>query len=150
MALLTYRAPVNYEEQQGNQHFPPPSHTTATNSIAAAFGDFLANFKASTSSAEAADALQDLTIDEDGLSDEYDFMDDAQDGGPARRREQQRGSRDPKRKYMEMLQRVANRQQSQVLIDLDDLDTVRLARLSCIRALLTLGSTVGEGTWRRR
>ena len=63
MALLQYRAPVDYEAQQE------------------AFRDFLDNFKssesASASEETAADAIDGLHIDGDGTSDEYDFMDDA-------------------------------------------------------------------------
>jgi DNA replication licensing factor MCM7 len=42
----------------------------------------LQNFK----STETEDALGDLRIDGDGTSDEYDFMDDAEDGAQSRRR----------------------------------------------------------------
>jgi hypothetical protein len=80
----------------------------------AAFEDFLKTFK--SSSAETADALQDLRLDDD-LDNEYDFMDESGDEGGARRI-------DPKLKYMRILQRVADRDQSQILIDLDDLVAV--------------------------
>ncbi|KAK4552971.1 DNA replication licensing factor MCM7 [Recurvomyces mirabilis] len=94
MALLTHKALANYEEQQ------------------AAFEDFLRNFKSSTT--ETEDALDDLRLD--GDSDEYDFM-DADDAT----REQRRETRS-KTKYMNVLQDVAERTKSQVLIDLDDLE----------------------------
>lgn len=93
----------------------------------AAFEDFLASFKFSSSASEASatNALQDLNIDEDGLSDEYDFMDDAAEGAINARRSGRGGrDRDPKKKYMEVLQKVADRQTSEVCIELDDLDTV--------------------------
>ncbi|KAI9747517.1 MAG: Mcm2-7 hexameric complex component [Lichina confinis] len=104
MALLTCKNLVNYGEQQ------------------AAFERFLTEFKSSssTSAAAATSALQDLNIaDEDHLSDEYDFMDDA-DGAEATRRRRTRG--DPKTKYMETLQGVADRTVSEVLVELDDLE----------------------------
>ncbi|MCJ1233695.1 Mcm2-7 hexameric complex component [Varicellaria rhodocarpa] len=107
MALLTFKAPVEYEPQQ------------------LAFEDFLSHFKSSASASEssATNALQDLNIDEDGLSDEYDFMDDAADGTVAPRANRRGDSnRDPKVKYMEILQDVADRKVSEICIELDDLD----------------------------
>jgi DNA replication licensing factor MCM7 len=115
MALLQYRAPVDYEAQQE------------------AFRDFLENFKSSQSKTEeaAADAIDDLNLDEDHTSDEYDFMDDvAEDGGGGggggggRSRRAGRG-KPPKRKYMSILQEVADRERSSILIELDDLEEVR-------------------------
>ena len=96
---------------------------------AAAFEDFLTNFKSSASATEvsATSALQDLNIDEDGLSDEYDFMDDAADGnGVARSTHRNGRAQDPKKKYMEILQKVADRQLSEICIELDDLEVVSL------------------------
>lgn len=108
MALLQYRAPVDYEAQQE------------------AFRDFLENFKSSQSTSEeaATDAIDDLNLDEDRTSDEYDFMDDvAEEEGVRRRRAA--GSKPSKRKYMSILQDVADREKTNVLIELDDLDEVR-------------------------
>ena len=79
-----------------------------------AFEDFLKTFKSSAS--ETADALQDLRLDDD-LDNEYDFMDESGDEAGTRRI-------DPKLKYMRILQKVADRDQSQILIDLDDLAAV--------------------------
>ncbi|KAI9668145.1 MAG: Mcm2-7 hexameric complex component [Bathelium mastoideum] len=101
MALVIGRAPVDYNEQQ------------------AAFEDFLGSYKGKSSS-DTANALNDLHIDEDGLSDEYDFMEDVDGANGARRRDG--ASRGPKKKYMEILQDVADRKASQVLIELDDVD----------------------------
>ena len=102
--LRQYHAPVNYDEQFK------------------AIVDFLQTFKSSqSSSAEtAADAIEDLNIDEDGISDEYDFMDDAEisEGRPRRRR----GG--DKQKYMALLQEVADRTKPSVMIELDDLNVV--------------------------
>lgn len=102
MALLTHKTLVNYEEQQ------------------AQFEDFLQTFK--SSSTEATEQLQDLNLGEDGQSDEYDFMDESDDGAAGQRSRRQEQNRDPKKKYMQILQNVADRVTSQITIDLDDLD----------------------------
>ena len=90
----------------------------------AAFEDFLTNYKTTATDSDqlAADALQDLNLDEDGLSDEYDFMDDVGNGKEPRQRDGQFSQ--PRKKYMDLLQKVANRQTNQVTIELDDLDNV--------------------------
>jgi len=75
-----------------------------------------------TSEQLAADALEDLNIDEDGLSDEYDFMDDVTTEKGQRRRTAQ--GKEARQKYMDMLQKVADRELDQVTIELDDLDNV--------------------------
>ncbi|KAK4540233.1 hypothetical protein LTR36_009638 [Oleoguttula mirabilis] len=98
MALLQHKALANYAEQQ------------------AAFEDFLRTFKSSTS--ETEDALDGLHLD--GDSDEYDFMDDAEDGG--RGAQTRRAGARSKAKYVNVLQDIADRTKSQILIDLDDLD----------------------------
>lgn len=88
-----------------------------------AFEDFLLNYKSTQTDLDlaATDAFQDLNIDGDGTSDEYDFMDDVTDGKAARHAGQYK---EPKDKYMDMLQKVADRQIGQVTIELDDLDNV--------------------------
>ena len=89
-------------------------------------------FKASSSLSEAAatSALEDLNIDEDGLSDEYDFMDDAIESNVARPRQRGAGSKGSEKKYMEILQRVADRKESEICIELDDLDVVSNTSIS--------------------
>ncbi|KAJ5666199.1 DNA replication licensing factor MCM7 [Penicillium maclennaniae] len=98
MALNQYQAPVDYAAQLDG------------------FKDFLKHFKTlqSTSEAAATEALEDLNIDGNRTSDEYDFMDDV-DGGARRRKE-------PKLKYMQILQDIANRDASNIVIELDDLE----------------------------
>lgn len=66
---------------------------------------------------ETANALDSLNINDNygDLSDDYDFVEDVE----------RRPSRTPRTKYMQLLQNVADRQVSQVLIDLDDLKSVR-------------------------
>ncbi|KAI9782176.1 MAG: Mcm2-7 hexameric complex component [Peltula sp. TS41687] len=104
MALLTYKAIVNYDEQQ------------------AAFEEFLTSFKSASAVTEssAANALQDLHIDDEDLSEDYDFMDDVD--GATRPQRRQRSPHQPKVKYMEVLQQVADRTTSEILIELDDLE----------------------------
>ena len=98
MALLAYKAPVDYEAQLD------------------AFQSFLEKFETTKSASdEAAEAIDGLNLDEDHTSDEYDFLDDVANGDGARR---QHGT---KRKYVEMVQEVADRDRQNVLIELDDL-----------------------------
>lgn len=107
MALLQYPAPVDYAAQLN------------------AFKDFLSHFKTFQSASETAatEAIEDLNIDGDGTSEEYDFMDDADDETGGQRQDGRR-RREPKLKYMEVLQEVANRERSDILIELDDLAAV--------------------------
>ncbi|KAJ5637100.1 DNA replication licensing factor MCM7 [Penicillium lividum] len=103
MALQQYHAPVDYAAQLDG------------------FKDFLKQFKSmqSTSEAAATEALEDLNIDGHRTSDEYDFMDDVEGGAQTR---STRKNRQTKLKYMEILQDVANRDTSHILIELDDLE----------------------------
>ncbi|KAJ5787727.1 hypothetical protein N7457_002717 [Penicillium paradoxum] len=104
MSLLQYPPPVDYSAQLNG------------------FKDFLKGFKTFQSSSEAAatEALEDLNINDGQTSDEYDFMDDADETEGANTRGARR-HREPKLKYMQILQDVANRDQSHILIELDDL-----------------------------
>jgi hypothetical protein len=112
MALLQYQAPVDYAAQLD------------------AFKDFLQHFKTlqSTSEAAATEAMEDLNIDGDRTSDEYDFMDDVDDEGAGTRGASRR--REPKLKYMQILQDIANREVSNIVIELDDLDVVSVNKNS--------------------
>lgn len=105
MALLQHRAPVDYEAQLE------------------AFTSFLDKFETKTTSAPTDDqtieSLDNLTLDGDHTSDEYDFMDDV-DGG---QNQSQRSRSQPRKKYLEMLQQVADRERNNILIELDDLKT---------------------------
>ncbi|KAE8448359.1 hypothetical protein EG329_009603 [Mollisiaceae sp. DMI_Dod_QoI] len=103
MALLQFRAPVNYEDHQQ------------------ALEDFLQSFKTSPKT-ELAGALGDMNIEEDDFSDEYDFMDDEDDDeGHNTRREARTQAKVPKLKYMDVLQKVADRYEDEITVDLDDL-----------------------------
>ncbi|KIW82908.1 hypothetical protein Z517_02151 [Fonsecaea pedrosoi CBS 271.37] len=98
MALLQHKAIADYEKQLD------------------AFQTFLEKFETSkTSSDSATEAINNLNLDGDHTSDEYDFMDDLADEDDSRTR------RRPKRKYMEMLQEVADRERQNIVIELDDL-----------------------------
>ncbi|KAK8020815.1 DNA replication licensing factor mcm7 [Apiospora arundinis] len=103
MALLQYRKVVDYEAQQ------------------AAFEDFLDKFKTSPQDT-ITHAIGQISIDEDDLSDEDDFMDE--DGEAAqhdRRRKKAAQRQQPKHKYVELMQQLADRAIDEVLIDLDDI-----------------------------
>ncbi|KAJ9292479.1 hypothetical protein DTO271G3_8751 [Paecilomyces variotii] len=106
MALLQYPAPVDYPAQLE------------------AFKDFLKHFKTFESASESAatEAIEDLHIDGDTTSDEYDFMDDVEQDGAGGTGRTNRRRREPKQKYMQMLQEVADRERNHILIELDDLE----------------------------
>ncbi|TPX16430.1 mini-chromosome maintenance complex protein 7 [Thyridium curvatum] len=101
MALLTYRTNINYEAQL------------------AAFEHFLQVFKTTPEQA-ITQALGNINIDEDDLSDEYDFMDE-DDEAHQRRMQEKARRRAPQHKYRDMLQQLANRKIDEVCIELDDL-----------------------------
>ena len=65
-----------------------------------------------------------MNIDEDHFSDEYDFMDDDDEAGQAARRRARSQVNPPKLKYVELLQKVADRYDDEITIDLDDLAKV--------------------------
>ena len=88
---------------------------------AVAFEDFLTTYE-STTPDQTTNALENLNIEEEDFSDEYVMVDDERDSQGVRRRPGQPGP--SKKKYMEMLQQVADRQISEVMIELDDLDNV--------------------------
>lgn len=121
MALLQYHAPVDYAAQLDG------------------FKDFLQHFKTlqSKSEASATEAMEELNIDGNRTSDEYDFMDDAEDDEGADTRGARR-RREPKLKYMQILQDVANRDTSNIVIELDDVDIV--SGVMSFRPLLLLTS----------
>lgn len=73
---------------------------------------------------ETSDAFEGLNINDDDLDEEYDFMDESDDGTNGRTRQRGRAPRQPKLKYMQLLQAVADRKRDNVLIELDDLDEV--------------------------
>ncbi|KAM3510308.1 hypothetical protein MY10362_000095 [Beauveria mimosiformis] len=101
MALREYKAIVNYETHQN------------------AFEVFLKDFK-TTPEHTITTAMGNITIDEDDLSDEYDFMDDDDESGERRRRDREH-RRAPHHKYQEIMQKLADRTQEEIVIDLDDL-----------------------------
>ncbi|KAI1652909.1 DNA replication licensing factor mcm7 [Daldinia decipiens] len=100
MALLQYRNIVDYEAQQ------------------AAFENFLEKFKTSPEQT-LTHAIGQINIDEDDLSDEYDFMDE-DDEAHERRRREKATAKLPKHKYADLMQKLADRAIDKVLIELDD------------------------------
>ncbi|KAL2200062.1 MCM2/3/5 family-domain-containing protein [Corynascus similis CBS 632.67] len=103
MALLQMKAPVDYQVQL------------------TAFENFLSDFKTSPQETITY-ALGNINIDEDDLSDEYDFMDE-DDNAQQERRRQRAQKQPPRHKYRDMLQQLADRKISEVVIDLDDLSS---------------------------
>lgn len=74
----------------------------------------------------AADALQQMNIDDDDFSDEYDFAESDEEAQEARRAARKEASR-PQHKYMDILQKVANREEDEITIELDDLAEVHIS-----------------------
>lgn len=109
MALLQYRKVVDYDAQQ------------------AAFEDFLEKYKTSPQDT-ITHAIGQISIDEDDLSDEYDFMDEDEDAAAQQDRRRKKASQrqQPQHKYVELMQQLADRTIDEVLIDLDDLASVRI------------------------
>nr|UWK20589.1 DNA replication licensing factor [Trichoderma balearicum] len=103
MALREFKAPVNYESQQS------------------AFESFLKDFKTSPEHTLTT-ALGNITIDEDELSDDYDFMDEDEQARDRRRQEKAK-KKLPQHKYHDMLQLLADRKIDEFPIDLDDIVT---------------------------
>lgn len=99
-----------------------PVHAVTLIPSAGAFESFLEEFKTSPEQA-ITHALGNINIDADDLSDEYDFMDDEE--GEERRVQERARSRLPQYKYKDMLQKLADRDIDEVVVDLDDLATVR-------------------------
>ena len=92
------------------------------NSATGALESFLTEFKTSPEQSLAT-AMGEITIDEDDLSDEYDFMDE-DEGAAAQRQQEKERRRKPQHKYKDMLQQLANREVDEMMIDLDDLASV--------------------------
>jgi len=69
-----------------------------------------------------------MNIDEDDFSDDDDFMDDDDEERQGARRRTRTQAKQPKLKYADLLQKVADRYEEQITIDLDDLAKVLIAR----------------------
>lgn len=76
-----------------------------------------------------------VTIDEDDLSDDYDFMDEDDQEAERRRAEKQK-NKVPQFKYKKELQELANRTRDEIIIDLDDLHSVYLLATGVLRTAL--------------
>ncbi len=104
----------------------------------AAFEEFLDDFKMSPQEKLTYD-LGNVTIDDDDLSDEYDFIDE-DESAQARRANEKARKKAPRHKYKDLLQEVADRKISEVVVDLDDIAQVwppRLGSSECLRRRLT-------------
>jgi hypothetical protein len=113
------RCSTSCSKVRSRPHDPP--EYAANSRRTAAFEAFLTTFK--TSPEQIATALGNISIDDDDLSDDYDFMDEDDDAQERRRQEKAR-SRLPQHKYKDMLQELADRKIDEVMIELDDLESV--------------------------
>ncbi|CAK7563059.1 MAG: DNA replication licensing factor MCM7 [Sporothrix epigloea] len=84
-----------------------------------AFKEFLTNYK-TTPEHQITHALGNINIDDDDLSDEYDFADETNELAE-RRAQEKMARRKPQHKYLDMLQKLADRKIDELVIDLDDL-----------------------------
>lgn len=108
MALLQFRAPVDYDEHQK------------------AFEEFLSSFKSTppVTLRNSPDLwIDDLKIDEEAFSDDEELInhDENEKTNRILSSNDASSSKLPKLKYMEFLQRVSNRYENQIIIDLDDM-----------------------------
>ena len=131
MALLQYKAPVDYAAQQCTLYpvwvFTLICPCSCTDSTPAALESFLEDFKTSPEQA-ITHAFGNINIDADEMSDEYDFVDE-DDEAEQRRIQERARKRLPQYKYKDMLQKLADRKVDELVIDLDDLATVRFLPL---------------------
>ena len=112
---------------------PDDVSEVATDMRPAAFEAFLKDFKTTPEEA-LTHAIGNVTIGEDDLSDDdYDFMDEDEEAR-ARRQQEKAAKRGPQPKYQIMLQELADRNIDEVMIDLDDLASVRTNLLCCSRS----------------
>lgn len=123
MALLQWKAPVDYEAQLGTL---PMSQRCFVPGIAdtnspGAFKTFLQDFKASPDEALTY-ALANVDIGGNDTEDEYDFMDE--DDEDTRRRAEREAKKQPYHKYKDVMRQLADRKIDEVLIELDDLQQV--------------------------
>jgi hypothetical protein len=133
MALLTFKSPVEYDQQQ-SQHTPYLAIHLLTYYFTAAFEGFLESFK-TMKTVSVADGLLDMNIDEDDISDEYDFAESDEEAQESRRAARKQASM-PISKYMDILQQVANRQVDEITIDLDDLSEVCVTVIAKMTSLI--------------
>lgn len=71
-----------------------------------------------------SDGMLDIEIDDDDFSDDYDFADSDDEAAETRRIARQQ-ARKPVVKYLDLLQKVSNRLEDEITIELDDLAQVR-------------------------
>lgn len=68
-----------------------------------------------------------MEIDEDDFDSDYDFAESDEESANTRRAARKAMAR-PKTKYMDVLQKIANREQDEITIELDDLTEVCTTR----------------------
>jgi hypothetical protein len=85
-----------------------------------------------------------MNIDDDDISDEYDFAESDEEAQEARRAARKVAAL-PRNKYVDVLQEVANRQVDEITIDLDELSEVRM-KLMALKKKLIYGHLVRENT----
>jgi len=148
MALLTYKSQVEYDQQQSKSDYLNEQLRACmlNNFLLVAFESFLGAFK-TTQTASVADGLLDMNIDDDDLSDEYDFAESDEEAQEVRRAARKQAWM-PRKKYMEILQQVANRQQDEVTIELDDLFEVCKSATFCDSANVFF-SSMRSSWWRK-
>lgn len=86
-------------------------------------------FKTSKKTASAANGPLGMDIDDDDISDEYDFAESDEEAEEARRAVRKHASM-PHNKYIDILQQVANRQLDEITIELDDLWEVCITEMT--------------------
>lgn len=101
-----------------------PAAEYPTYTLPDAFKEFLTNYK-TTPEHQITHALGNINIDDDDLSDEYDFADETNELAE-RRAQEKMARRKPQHKYLDMLQKLADRKIDELVIDLDDLSMVRV------------------------
>lgn len=111
-----------------------------------AFQEFLKDYKTSPEQTITT-ALGNITIGEDELSDEDDFMDG--DGQAEERQQERARKRTPQYIYKDMLQKLADRTLDEATIDLDDLALVRVGSYFLLKSAAPNNSAVGESAGRK-
>ncbi|EPE02932.1 dna replication licensing factor mcm7 [Ophiostoma piceae UAMH 11346] len=101
--LHSYKTPVSYSKQLDG------------------FKEFLSSYKTTPEHA-ITHALGNINIDDDDLSDEYDFADEDEQASE-RRAQEKAARRQPQLKYSLMLKDLADRKINEISIDLDDLSS---------------------------
>lgn len=120
--------------------------SSLTDHFSDAFQEFLKDYKTSPEQTITT-ALGNITIGEDELSDEDDFMDG--DGQAEERQQERARKRTPQYIYKDMLQKLADRTLDEATIDLDDLALVRVGSFFLLKSAAPNYLSVGESAGRK-